>query len=117
MIVSEPSNPWIAGVATLFTREFFAAAGDRLAPGGVICQWANAYNIGAGDLRAIVATFLDVFPGGAAWLVGEHDVLLVGGRGGGGTDLDMTRGSTRSPRTGPVPAWRKTWPPWPPRHR
>ena len=90
VIVSEPSNPWIAGVATLFTREFFAAAGDRLAPGGVFCQWANAYNIGAGDLRAIVATFLDVFPGGAAWLVGEHDVLLVGGRGGGGTDLDMT---------------------------
>ncbi len=90
VIVSEPSNPWIAGVATLFTREFFAAAGDRLAPGGVFCQWANAYNIGADDLRAIVATFLDVFPGGAAWLVGEHDVLLVGGRGGGGTDLDMT---------------------------
>jgi spermidine synthase len=79
VIVSEPSNPWIAGVATLFTREFFTAAKARLAPGGVLCQWANAYNIAAADLRAIVATFLAVFPGGSAWLVGEHDVLLVGG--------------------------------------
>ena len=45
VIISEPSNPWIAGVAALFTREFFLAARDRLAPGGLICQWANAYNI------------------------------------------------------------------------
>jgi spermidine synthase len=82
VIVSEPSNPWIAGVAALFTREFFTAARERLAPGGVLCQWANAYNIGAEDLRSIVATFLAVFPGGTAWLVGEHDVLLVGGAAG-----------------------------------
>ncbi len=92
VIVSEPSNPWIAGVATLFTREFFAAARARLAPGGVVCQWANAYNIGADDLRAIVATFLEVFPDGAAWLVGEHDVLLVGGvAGAGAADTDMSQ--------------------------
>ena len=92
MIVSEPSNPWIAGVAALFTREFFAAARDRLAPGGVVCQWANAYNIGAEDLQAIVATFLEVFPAGAAWLVGEHDVLLVGGvAGAGAADTDMSQ--------------------------
>ena len=92
MIISEPSNPWIAGVAALFTREFFAAARDRLAPGGVLCQWANAYNIGAEDLRAIVATFLEVFPGGAAWLVGEHDVLLVGGiAAAGAASTDMSQ--------------------------
>ena len=35
VIISEPSNPWIAGVAALFTREFFDAARARLAPGGV----------------------------------------------------------------------------------
>ena len=78
VIVSEPSNPWIAGVAALFTREFFAEARARLAPGGVFCQWANAYNIGDGDLRAIAATFLAEFPGATAVLVGEHDVLLIG---------------------------------------
>ncbi len=78
VIISEPSNPWIAGVAALFTREFFAEARARLTPGGVFCQWANAYNIGDGDLRAIAATFLAEFPGATAVLVGEHDVLLIG---------------------------------------
>ncbi len=78
VIISEPSNPWIAGVASLFTREFFLAARGRLASHGVICQWANAYNISDQDLRSIVATFISVFPDGTAWLVGADDVLFVG---------------------------------------
>ncbi|MGE3888045.1 MAG: fused MFS/spermidine synthase [Vicinamibacterales bacterium] len=81
VIVSEPSNPWIAGVAALFTREFFEGARDRLAPGGVICQWANAYNISEADLRSIVATFLSVFPHGTVWLVGGDDVLMMASDG------------------------------------
>jgi spermidine synthase len=83
VIISEPSNPWIAGVASLFTREFFAAAADRLAPGGIIGQWANAYNISDHDLRAIVATFRSVFPDGTVWMVGGDDVLLIGSKAGG----------------------------------
>jgi spermidine synthase len=49
VIISEPSNPWIAGVAALFTREFFTAARSRLAPHGIICQWAHTYDISADD--------------------------------------------------------------------
>jgi spermidine synthase len=78
VIVSEPSNPWMAGIASLFTREFFAGARDRLAPGGVLCQWAHTYDISTADLRSIVATFLSVFPDGTMWLVGDADVLLLG---------------------------------------
>lgn len=88
VIVSEPSNPWIAGVAALFTREFFAEARARLTPGGVFCQWANAYNIGDADLRAIAATFLAEFPDATALLVGEHDVLFVGTTPRAGTDKE-----------------------------
>jgi spermidine synthase len=78
VIVSEPSNPWMAGIASLFTREFFEIAKARLAPGGVLCQWAHTYDISDADLRSIVATFMSVFPNGTLWLVGEADVLLVG---------------------------------------
>ena len=78
VIVSEPSNPWMAGIASLFTREFFGIAKARLAPGSVLCQWAHTYDISDADLRSIVATFLSVFPDGTLWLVGEADVLLVG---------------------------------------
>ena len=81
VIVSEPSNPWMAGISSLFTREFFAGAKARLAPGGVLCQWAHTYDISRDDLRSIVATFLTAFPDGSMWLVGDADVLLVGSTG------------------------------------
>lgn len=78
VIISEPSNPWLTGVATLFTREFFLGARQRLAPGGILCQWAHTYRISDEDLRAIVATFLSVFADGTAWLIGDGDLLLIG---------------------------------------
>ena len=78
VIVSEPSNPWMAGVSTLFTKEFFQAARDRLRPGGILCQWAHTYDMSDADLRSIVATFLAVFPDGAMWHVGQGDLLLIG---------------------------------------
>jgi spermidine synthase len=81
VIISEPSNPWMTGVATLFTREFFLAARARLAPGGILMQWAHTYSISDADLRSIVATFASVFPEGSAWLVAESDLLLVGATG------------------------------------
>jgi spermidine synthase len=78
VIISEPSNPWMAGVAALFTREFLTAVRERLAPGGILCQWAHTYNISDADLRSIVATFAAVFPNGTMWLMGDGDLLLVG---------------------------------------
>ena len=78
VIVSEPSNPWMAGIASLFTKEFFEAARARLKPGGVLCQWAHTYDISTQDLQSIVATFTSVFPDGTLWLVGDGDVLLIG---------------------------------------
>jgi spermidine synthase len=78
VIVSEPSNPWMSGVAALFTRQFFEAARSRLRSGGLLCQWAHTYDISADDLRSIVRTFSSVFPEGTMWLVGSGDLLLIG---------------------------------------
>jgi len=81
VVISEPSNPWMAGVATLFTREFFEAARRRLKADGLLCQWAHTYDISADDLQSIVRTFASVFPQGTMWLVGEGDLLLIGPNG------------------------------------
>ena len=78
VIISEPSNPWMAGVAALFTREFFEAVRTRLRPGGVFCQWTHTYEIAEQDLQSIVRTFAAVFPDGTLWLVGDSDLLLIG---------------------------------------
>lgn len=62
VISSEPSNPWIAGIANLYTRECFELARARLGPGGVIGQWMQTYRLAPDDVRMILRTFLAVFP-------------------------------------------------------
>jgi spermidine synthase len=78
LIISEPSNPWIAGIATLFTNEFYAAARQRLAPGGIFVQWVQAYSLAPDDLRMIVATLAPHFPEVTLWRGEAPDLLLLG---------------------------------------
>ena len=77
VVISEPSNPWLAGVAALFTKEAFADMRSRLAPGGIACQWVHTYDMSEADFRSIVATFQSVFPAATLWTIGETDMLLV----------------------------------------
>lgn len=89
VIISEPSNPWMAGVSALFTREFFEGVRERLSPGGVFCQWGHLYNMGEADLATLLATFRDVFPKGRVYVISEADILIVGSDGP--TSLDGER--------------------------
>jgi spermidine synthase len=79
VIISQPSNLWISGMSTLFTREFFAMASQRLTPGGVFCQWIQAYRMPVDDFRSLLRTFFDVFPEGSLWeIFPGQDYLLLG---------------------------------------
>lgn len=83
VIVSEPSNPWIAGVGNLFTKEAFALARERLAPGGVFCQWVHAGYASAETFKLVARTFLEVFPRASLFEVApDTDYLLVAAREG-----------------------------------
>ena len=81
VISSQPSNPWVAGVANLFTVEFYRLARARLRPHGVFCQWVQAYRIAPEDFRGIVGSFLEVFPDATLWeeSAGGGDYFLIGG--------------------------------------
>ncbi len=79
VITSEPSNPWIAGVADLFTREFFEILRSRLNPGGVACSWIHAHSLEDRDFRSVVRTFRSVFDHVIVWeSFSGLDYLLVG---------------------------------------
>src|SRR6266550_4621031 len=78
LIVSEPSNPWIAGIATLFTDEYYAAVRRQLAPGGKFVQWVQAYSLAPADLRMIIASLAPHFPEVTLWRAEEPDLLLLG---------------------------------------
>ncbi len=79
IIISEPSNPWIRGLATLFTQEFYALARSRLAPDGIMLQWVQGYGISPDDLRMVAATFRTAFPEAHVWNTVKGDNFLVGG--------------------------------------
>ena len=61
VIISEPSNPWMTGAASLFTEDFFAIATTRLAPDGVFLQWLQLYELGPENIYALIRTFQSVF--------------------------------------------------------
>jgi spermidine synthase len=80
VIFSEPSNPYRAGIASLFTREYYAAIRNRLAPGGVFIQWVQAYDVDAGTLATIYRTATSVFRNVDTWRAEPGDLLLVATR-------------------------------------
>jgi len=79
IIISEPSNPWITGAASLFTTNFFRNAKDRLRPGGIFGQWVQLYQLTPEMFRSIVATFHSVFPYVVVFRTSIGDTVLVGG--------------------------------------
>lgn len=79
IIVSQPSHPWLAGSANLYSHEFFKLAHSRLRTGGVFGQWVNLFNMDATTLRSILRTFYDVFPRGVVFgVMAGGDLLLMG---------------------------------------
>jgi len=77
LIISEPSNPWVAGVATLYTDEFYAALRERLAPGGMFVQWVQAYSLELDDFRMILASLAPHFADVSLWHSANRDFLVL----------------------------------------
>jgi spermidine synthase len=77
LIFSEPSNPYRAGISSLFTQEFYRAAKERLDQGGVFLQWVQAYSVDAQTVRSVYATLASVFPEVETWVTEEADLVLV----------------------------------------
>jgi spermidine synthase/MFS family permease len=77
IIFSEPSNPYRAGVSSLFTEDFYRAVRSRLAPGGIFLQWLQAYEVDSETVRTLYATLRTAFPEVETWHSKPNDLLLV----------------------------------------
>ncbi|MBA2665108.1 MAG: fused MFS/spermidine synthase [Bradymonadaceae bacterium] len=80
VIVSEPSNPWIAGVSALFTVEHFERVSHKLEPHGVFAQWVQLYEMSPKNVQRVFATFMSVFPHVHAFssMAKGTDLILIG---------------------------------------
>ncbi len=62
IIISEPSNPWLAGVNNLFTTDFYRLVRRRLRPGGIFTQWIQSYELSDDSLQVLLNTVSTSFP-------------------------------------------------------
>ena len=81
VIISEPSNPWIAGVNNLFTAEFYRLVRERLAPEGLFCQWLHGYDMSRETFASLLGTLGAAFPGAEVYKQ-NLDFLVIWKRSG-----------------------------------
>jgi spermidine synthase len=91
VIISEPSNPWMAGLANLFTLEFFQTVKDRLREDGIFVQWIHSYEMDWPTFAMVGRTFTEVFPNSLVMTPELPDYLLVGFSGQKGFDLEVAK--------------------------
>ncbi len=78
IIISEPSNPWIAGIGNLFSKEYFELCRKKLNKDGIMVQWFHLYELNDEILQLVLSTFKYVFPNVQVWGSLSSDIILVG---------------------------------------
>lgn len=80
VVFSEPSNPYRAGVASLYTLDFYRRVLQHLSDGGVFVQWLQAYEIDTPTMKTLLATVGRAFPSVEVWQLRDPDLALVASR-------------------------------------
>ena len=82
VIVAEPSNPWVSGVSSLFSEEFYRTASHYLAEDGLLVQWVQLYefnnDLSLSVLKALTREFSDY----AIYNTDNTNILIVAKRSG-----------------------------------
>jgi predicted membrane-bound spermidine synthase len=79
IIVSEPSNPWVSGVASLFTTEFYRLSKRYLNEGGVLVQWLQMYETDISLLASVMKALGENFDDYVIYAANDSDLLIVAG--------------------------------------
>ncbi|WP_141740098.1 fused MFS/spermidine synthase [Bosea sp. BIWAKO-01] len=97
LITLEPPPPSAAGVANLYSSDFYTLAQSRLAEGGLVAQWLPLPTQNDEDTRSLVRSFLDVFPHATLWTTELHEMLLIGSQQPVTLDLQRIAGRFAQP--------------------
>jgi len=77
IIMSEPSNPWVSGVAGLFSDEFYRRVRTYLNPGGLFVQWLQLYEIDPGLVASVIKAMNRNFMDYAIYFANDGDIIVV----------------------------------------
>lgn len=81
VVVSEPSNPWVSGVASLFTKEFYQFVKLHLEDDGVLVQWLQTYELNDQLFSTMVAALISEFPNTELYVTNTRDLVFVAHKG------------------------------------
>lgn len=87
LIISEPSNPWMGGVASLFSTEFYQYVPKQLNKDGLFVQWLQMYEITPELVNSVISAMLVNFKDVKAYLANGGDLILVASPHGSVPDL------------------------------
>lgn len=77
VIIADLFSSFRAGVGNLYSREHYLQCKEKLAPGGIICQWLPPHQLPGDSLKIIAKTFQDVFPHSSLWLTRQAMALIA----------------------------------------
>jgi spermidine synthase len=77
VVFSEPSNPYRAGISSMYTEEFYRATSERLNPHGLFIQWVQGYEVDAWCVATTMVTLKQVFKEVSLWRTMGGDLLVV----------------------------------------
>jgi hypothetical protein len=77
IIISEPSNPWVSGVANLFTREFYKSLLPVLEDDGIFAQWVQLYEIDLDLLGSVFKAISANFSDYSVYALDQANLLIV----------------------------------------
>jgi spermidine synthase len=80
LIVSEPSNPWVSGVASLFSDEFYSRVVHYLRPDGYLVQWVQIYETDLNVVASIIKSLAHNFGAYEIYNLTDSDILIVATR-------------------------------------
>lgn len=89
VVISQPSNPWVKGEASLFTEEWYRLVKTHLENGGLFVQWVPSYLMADRDLKIIAHTLRTVFPHLTVWRSGSVGDLVFLAHKGANLQIDM----------------------------
>src|ERR1700722_7395999 len=81
LIISEPSNPWVSGVATLFSDEFYGRIAQYLRSDGYLVQWIQTYETNLEVVSSVIKALAPHFGAYAIYNSNDSDILIVATRG------------------------------------
>lgn len=89
VIMSEPSNPYRAGIASLFSVDFYERVHARMSDDGVFVQWLQGYEVDALAIATVLKSLRQVFASVDVFVTSSGDFALVAQRRARPFDLDQ----------------------------